>query len=251
MAVRTAELLEANDAIRNYTAVAAHELRTPLASILGFSALLNDGWDTLSQEKRRMFVAAIDRQSRHLSKLVDSLLASASIESEELNTSPRLIVVREAIEKCLGLSPWDTRSVVVSCSSDLSVRVDPGHLGRILDNYLENALKYGQPPVGIEATRVGEMVQVRVRDSGPGVPLEFVPRLFSRFARADTPATRAQKGTGLGLWIVRRLAGVDGGLARYETNASGGSCFVVELPAGDSAGLSGLVGVEDHLADVK
>jgi signal transduction histidine kinase len=232
VAARTAELQEANEAIRSYTAVAAHDLRTPLASIIGFSALLTDGWDSLSEEKRRKFVAAIDRQSHNLSTLVDGLLASASIEGGALSASPELVVVRAAIDRCLELSPWDTASVVVSCSPDLVVRVDPAHLARILDNYLQNAFKYGQPPARVEAVRVRDLVRVRVLDSGPGVPPEFVSSLFGRFARADTAATRAQKGTGLGLSIVRGLAEANGGHARYEPTAAHGSCFVVEFPAG-------------------
>jgi signal transduction histidine kinase len=80
---------------------------------------------------------------------------------------------------------------------------------------------------------MGELVEVRVLDQGPGVPAEFVSRLFGKFARADTPSTRARKGTGLGLSIVRGLAEANGGLARYEPNTPHGSCFVVQLPAGD------------------
>ena len=124
----------------------------------------------------------------------------------------------------------------MSCSPALTVQVDPHHLGRILDNYVQNAFSYGEPPVRIDATRVGDMVKVQVLDNGPGVPPEFMSSLFGRFARADTPATRAQKGTGLGLSIVRGLAEVNGGQARYEPNVPNGSCFVVELPAGDGSG---------------
>jgi signal transduction histidine kinase len=237
VAARTAELQEANEAIRSYTAVAAHDLRTPLASIIGFSALLADGWDALTEENRRKFVAAIDRQSHNLSTLVDGLLASASIEGGELSASPELVVVRAAIDRCLELSPWDAASVVVSCSPDLIGWVDPSHLVRILDNYLQNAFKYGQPPARVEAMRVRDLVRVRVLDSGPGVPPEFVSSLFGRFARADTAATRAQKGTGLGLSIVRGLAEVNGGQARYEPNVPHGSCFVVEFPAGEGPRL--------------
>jgi signal transduction histidine kinase len=91
--------------------------------------------------------------------------------------------------------------------------------------------------VRIEATRVGDMVEVRVLDHGPGVPPEFVSRLFGKFARAATPATRAQKGTGLGLSIVRGLAEANGGQVHYEPNVPNGSCFVVELPAGDGPGV--------------
>jgi len=233
---RTVELQVANDAIRSFTAVAAHDLRTPLASIVGFSELLNEGWERLSEENRRKSIAAMDRQSHNLSILVDDLLASASIDDGGMSTSIELVVLKEAIDRCLDLGSKDTVSVAVSCSASLMVQVDLRHLERMLDNYLQNAFSYGEPPVRIEATRVGNRVTVRVRDCGPGVPPEFVSSLFGRFARADTPATRAQQGTGLGLSIVRGLAEVNGGQARYEPNLPKGSCFLVELVAGDVLG---------------
>ena len=231
-----AELQTVNEAIRGFTAAAAHDLRSPLVSIIGFSALLTKSWDTFSEEKRRTFVATINRQSQKLSTLVDDLLTSSRIEEGGLSTSPELIVLAGAIDRCLELGNRDIRSVTVSCSPVLIVRVDPHHLGRILDNYVQNAFKYGEPPVRIEATRVGDMVEVRVLDHGPGVPPDFVPRLFGKFARADTPATKAQKGTGLGLSIVRGLAEANSGRAHYEPNVPKGSCFVVELPAGERPG---------------
>ena len=229
------ELQVVNEAIRGFTAAAAHDLRSPLVSIIGFSALLTKSWETFSEEKRRTFVATINRQSQNLSTLVDDLLTSSRIDGGALSTSPELIVLREAIDQCLELVNREIGSVAVSCSPDLIVRVDPHHLGRILDNYVQNAFKYGEPPVRIEAARVADMVEVRVLDHGPGVPREFVPRLFGKFARADTPATKAQKGTGLGLSIVRGLAEANGGQARFEPNVPHGSCFVVELPAGDGS----------------
>jgi signal transduction histidine kinase len=228
---RTAELLLANEAIRGFTAAAAHDLRTPLTSILGFSVLLTKNWETFSEETRREFVASIERQSHNMSMLVDDLLALASIDAGGVNTSPELVVLGEAIGRCLDLCGI-TASVTVSCSPDLIVRVDPQDLARILDNYLQNAFKYGKPPARIDANQVGDMVEVRVLDNGPGVPPEFISSLFNRFARADTPDTRARNGTGLGLSIVRGLAEVNGGQARYEPNVPNGSCFVVELPAG-------------------
>jgi PAS domain S-box-containing protein len=230
------ELQVVNEAIRSFTAAAAHDLRSPLVSIAGFSALLTQSWETFSEESRRKFVASIDRQSKNMSRLVDDLFTSASIEGGGLETSPELVVLREAIDRCLEVGAGDSPSVAVSCSPDLIVRVDPNHLGRILDNYLQNAFKYGEPPVQIDAIRVGDMVEVRVLDHGPGVPREFVSRLFGKFARADTPATKAQKGIGLGLSIVRGLAEANGGEAHYEPNVPNGSCFVVELPAGDVPG---------------
>src|SRR5450631_67683 len=230
------ELQVVNGEIRGFTAAAAHDLRSPLASIVGFSALLTQSWETFTEEDRQSFVASIDSQSKHLSRLVDDLFTLSSIEGGALPTSPEPVVLGEAIARCLELGSGDGASVAVSCSPDLVVRVDPQHLARILDNYLQNAFKYGEKPVRIDASRRRDMVEVRVLDHGPGVPPEFLPRLFGRFARADTSATKAHKGSGLGLSIVRGLAEVNGGHVRYEPNVPNGSCFVVELPAGPQPG---------------
>ena len=137
-----AELQSVNEAIQGFTAAAAHDLRSPLVSIIGFSTLLMQSWETFSEEKRRTFVASINRQSQSLSTLVDDLLTSSRIEGGGLSTSPELIALGEAIDQCLELIHQDAGSVAVSCSPDLIVRVDPHHLGRILDNYVQNAFKY-------------------------------------------------------------------------------------------------------------
>jgi signal transduction histidine kinase len=227
------DLQAVNEAMRGFVAVAAHDLRSPLASIVGFSALLNESWETLNDETRRKFVSTIDRQSHHLSRLVDDLLTLSSVEGGSMTTRPEVIVLAEAIRACLESGGGDTASVAVSCSPDLVVRLDADHLGRILDNYVQNALSYGAPPVQIEAARLGDMVEVRVLDHGLGVPPEFVARLFGKFARCNDPSMRAQKGTGLGLSIVRALTEVNGGQAFYQPNSPQGSCFVVRLPSAD------------------
>ena len=224
------DLQTVNEAMRGFVAVAAHDLRSPLASIIGFSALLKESWETLTDENRRKFVATIDRQSQNLSRLVDDLLTLSSVEGGSMNTRPVSIILEEAVLHCLDLGAGDTASVSVSCSPDLVVWVDSNHLERILDNYVQNALKYGEPPVQITAERRGSMVEVRVLDRGLGVPPEFVPRLFGKFARATSAKTAAQKGTGLGLSISRALAELNGGETFYEPNVPNGSCFVVRLP---------------------
>jgi len=237
-----AELQVANETIRGFTAIAAHDLRSPITSILGFSTLLSEEWETTSEQNRRKFVATIQRQSQNLSMLVDDLLDSASIENGAMTTSPEPVILRAAIDQCVALSN-QVAGVTVSCSPELVVRVDAGHLARILNNFVGNAFKYGEPPVRIEAARIeaggrdcgaAGMIEVRVIDSGPGVPADFLSRLFGKFARADTPATRSQRGTGIGLSIVRGLAEINGGQARYEPNLPRGSCFVVKLPEGAS-----------------
>jgi signal transduction histidine kinase len=228
------ELLEVNDVMRSFIATAAHDLRSPLASMVGFSTLLANNWDTLNDEKRFKFVTTINRQTHNLTRLVDDLLTLSSIESGVLNTQPEQVVLSEAISACLAASITDTSSVSVSCSPQLLARVDPTHFGRILDNLLQNASKYGAPPVRIEASRAGDdMVEVRVIDHGTGVPPGFESQLFGKFARADLPSTRAEKGTGLGLSIVRGLAEANGGQAQYRPNVPNGACFLVRLPTNE------------------
>jgi signal transduction histidine kinase len=224
------ELREVNEAMRSFIATAAHDLRSPLASMVGFSSLLSKNWATLSEEKRLQFVTTVDRQSHKLTYLVNDLLTLSSIEGGVLSTQPELIVLSEAISQCLVASGRDTAGVSVSCSPDLVVWVDPSHLGRMIDNYLQNALKYGEPPVRIEASQLEDMVEIRVVDHGPGVPHEFATKLFGKFARADIPSTRGKKGTGLGLSIVRGLAEANGGRATFQPNVPHGSCFMLLLP---------------------
>jgi len=229
------ELREVNDAMRSFIATAAHDLRSPLASMVGFSSLLKESWASLSEERRLKFVTTIDRQSHKLTSLVNDLLTLSSIEGGVLNTRPELIELSEAINQSLAASSIDTASVTVSCSPNLTVRCDRNHLGRMLDNYLDNAFKYGQTPVRIDASTLDDLVEVRVVDHGRGVPPEFETQLFGKFARADDPSMRDKKGTGLGLSIVRGLAQANGGLAQYEPNVPHGSCFIVLLPKDDGA----------------
>jgi signal transduction histidine kinase len=106
---------------------------------------------------------------------------------------------------------------------------DPTHLRQIIANLIGNALKYGAPPVTINAAETGGQVTVEVRDAGPGVPVEFVDHLFDRFSQATTSA--AAQGSGFGLYIVQRLAEVNGGHVSYQPGQPTGASFIVALPA--------------------
>lgn len=229
------DLLGVNEAMRTFVAVAAHDLRSPLASMVGFSSLLTENWSTLSEDNRLKFVNTIHRQSGKLAQLVNDLLTLSSIEGGVLSRQPEAILLADAIDQCLAASSEKTSDVSVSCPPDLMVLADPLHLGRIVENYLQNAFKYGEPPVRIESTLLGTMVEIRVLDHGPGVPPEFEDKLFGKFARADVPSTRDKKGTGLGLSIVRGLAESNGGQAYYRPNVPRGSCFVALLPSAEGS----------------
>jgi PAS domain S-box-containing protein len=224
-------LKTSNDSLRDFVAVASHDLRSPLVTIGGFATILTDNWAKLSEEDRLKHLGAIKRGVDRLSRLTNDLLTSAKVEGEAEQTRPEHIRLATAIDSYLQANRDELGTVGVTCPPELVAVVDPSHLTRILDNYVGNAFKYGDPPICIEAELVGDLVELRVRDHGPGVPPEFVSRLFTKFSRADTPTTRATQGTGLGLSIVKALAEANHGDARYQQDEPSDGCFVVRLPA--------------------
>jgi PAS domain S-box-containing protein len=224
-------LRASNDSLRDFVAVASHDLRSPLVTIGGFATILTHNWAKLSEEDRLKQLDAIKRGVDRLSRLTNDLLTSAKVEGAAEQPRPEHIRLATALASYLEADREELGTVAVTCPPELVAVVDPVHLTRILDNYVGNAFKYGEPPICIEAERVGDFVELRVRDHGPGVPPEFVSRLFTKFDRADTPTTRATQGTGLGLSIVKALAEANHGDAWYQQNEPNGGCFVVRLPA--------------------
>jgi signal transduction histidine kinase len=228
---RTNEELQAvNQSMRDFVAIASHDFRSPLTSILGFSGMLLSRWDTLGDEQRVEYIDVIKRQGEHLKRLVDDLLTVSTIEAGALDVHQEVVTLHDALRRAIDDFAQTAAQVELVAPDGLAVMVDPNHLNRILMNFVTNAVKYGEPPVEVKAVDCGDCVEIRVCDHGEGVPEAFVPRLFARFARADTEATRDQKGTGLGLSIVQGLARANGGETWYEPNSPHGSCFAVRLP---------------------
>ncbi|MEX0874211.1 MAG: HAMP domain-containing sensor histidine kinase [Actinomycetota bacterium] len=222
------ELKSLNQALRDFVAVASHDLQTPITAVSGFASLLTERWDVLDDADKRRYVATIDRSARSLASLVEDLLVVSRLEASALDTQRSVVVLAQAINEAMQNFLDRAGEISVRVTQELQVVADPGHVQRILVNYLTNAIKYGAPPFSIDVSKADPWVEIRVRDQGDGVPPDFVPRLFMRFARAATSSV--ESGTGLGLSIVRGLAQANGGDAWYEINDPCGSCFVVRLP---------------------
>lgn len=224
------ELEALNQAMRDFVAIASHDLKGPLTAILGSAALLRERWDAMPDGRRSDFLGMIERQAGHLGRLCDDLLTLSRIEAGALDTHTQVVRLREAFAAAIESFEQHALEIRITSAGDLRVLADPDHLRRILVNYVGNAIKYGAPPIEVEATDAGEWVEIRVRDRGEGVPEEFVPRLFGKFARADIEGADGERGTGLGLSIVQGLAQANGGATWYEPNRPRGSCFAVRLP---------------------
>jgi signal transduction histidine kinase len=222
------ELKAADEMKSHFVAVASHELRTPLTSVLGFASTLLAHWDRISDDDKRDHLALIEDQAQRLTRLVDDLLTMSKIEAGALETRPVQIEVTGAITQAVSVFADRTPDIAIEAPDGLRVNADPDHVHQILTNYLANALKYGASPVAVDAVGRNGWVDIVVRDQGEGVPAEFVPRLFQKFAQAGPTSAG---GTGLGLSIVRGLALAQGGDVWYEPGLPRGSRFGVRLPA--------------------
>lgn len=224
-----AVLETANQSIKEFVAIASHDMRNPLTLVLGYARTLKRKWGTLSDVQKLEFIDVIESQGVHMNRLVDDLLTVSQIEAGAVETHIEEICIARALEQTVGEFGDKGADVSIVADERIMVLMDPHHLERILVNYVGNAFKYGSPPILAEATETPGWVELRVSDNGEGVPEEFVPKLFGKFARADTESTRQQQGTGLGLSIVRGLARANGGDAWYEPHLPNGSCFAVRF----------------------
>lgn len=239
--LRNRELEEANAVKNDLVSVVSHELRTPLTVILGFAQTLRTDGHRLTEEQRTEFSGRLIVQARRLSRMVDDLLVLARSERGELQPAPEPVDVHALVDEVAGDLAM-SNDIQVDVEPDLTVLADIDHTRRILSNLLENARKYGRPPVCITGETEGGDAVIIVADQGDGVPDWFRPHLFDRFRRAEFGDIRSQQGTGLGLSIVKDLCEANGGSVRYAGSVSDGAKFEVRLPVAQAVTASG-----DHL----
>ena len=214
--------------------VVSHDLRAPLTAIRGFLELLLVHGDELATDQVQDFLRRGLARTEEMQQMLLELLDASRHEHVEAARQPRDVRVADVVEDVVGSVAGAEDDVVVH-HADEHVHADPDHLRRIVANLLDNARKYGGPPVEISVHRDEHRVEIRVRDHGDGIPDAFVPRLFSAFAQAHAQPG-ADRGIGLGLSIVDDLARENRGAVAYEPVPEG-ACFVVTLPA--AAGQAG------------
>jgi two-component system phosphate regulon sensor histidine kinase PhoR len=220
---------------RDFVANASHELRTPLTSIRGFVEALEDGALAEPANAQR-FLAKIRFHSERMAALVGDLLELSRLESGE--RAPRLdrVATMEIVEDVVAsLSDLAASRKVTLSARDTGapeVVTDGDRLRRILENIVENAIKYTQDGGRVEviAGDAAGSAVVAVQDDGPGIAAEHLPRIFERFYRVDKARSRAVGGTGLGLAIVRHLAESIHATVTVTSEPDRGSRFVVTVP---------------------
>jgi two-component system phosphate regulon sensor histidine kinase PhoR len=220
---------------RDFVANVSHELKTPLTSISGYAeTLLHDGTDA---ETTRRFLGTILSNARRMQRLVDDLLDLSRIESGRWQpTLSEVDLATAARESWAALAPRATKDdieLVLDIGPDAEhVAADPDALRQVLTNLLDNSLRYGPAGgrIACLSRRTDGGVAVSVRDDGPGIAREHLPRIFERFYRADPSRSREEGGTGLGLAIVKHLVEAHGGRAWGTSELGSGTTITCVFP---------------------
>lgn len=210
-----------------FLAVTAHEIRSPIGVLTGAAKLLSAHWSDLEDGERDDLLHSMSAGAERLQRLLNDLLTASRLESKAILLERKYLDVGELLTRVVAATRASAphAQIELAVSGSLRVYADAGRLSQAVDNLVGNAVVHGSPPVTVAASRVGDIVEIVVRDAGGGVAPEIRPRLFERFATGSS-----RSGTGLGLFIVRELARAHGGDAWYRTD-NGISEFVVALPA--------------------
>jgi two-component sensor kinase, probably involved in phosphate sensing len=229
-----------------FISTASHEMRTPVASIEGYLGLALNPATAHIDEKARDFITKAHESARHLGRLFQDLLDISKAEDGRLKNEPEIVNVNEFVKEIFdGLTMKANEKQlnyvfmpdVVNESGEKSLQpifyanIDPDHFREVVGNLIENAIKYTSAgEVLVNVSGDDKQVSVSVKDSGIGIPAEDLPHLFQKFYRVDNSDTREIGGTGLGLYLSRRLAEAMSGNLRVESEYKHGSTFYLEIP---------------------
>jgi PAS domain S-box-containing protein len=234
-----------------FISTASHEMRTPVAAIEGYLSLAMNSNVSTVDSRARDYLEKAHSSTQHLGKLFQDLLTSAKAEDGRLTSHPVVIEMGEylqrltedlkftAAKKNLAIEFLVGGDTFIDASSDNGKVVkplyyavaDPDRLREVVTNIFDNAVKYTeQGKVSIGLTGNNQVVQFYVKDTGPGIPAEDIPHLFQKFYRVDNSATRTIGGTGLGLFISRKIVELYHGRIWAESEIDHGTTFYINLP---------------------
>jgi two-component system phosphate regulon sensor histidine kinase PhoR len=220
---------------RDFIANVSHELRTPLTSIQGYTETLLDG--AIEDNHVRDFLEIIRKNGSRMSRLTEDLLTLARVESGEQRFDIQRVGVEELLQDAQESFLEVARSYGVELVIENSipagmVEADREAIHQIFSNLIENAMKYAASgkKVILGARPAEGGVEFYVRDFGPGISSEHLPRLFERFYRVDKARSRESGGTGLGLAIAKHIVLAHRGTIRAESDLNHGSTFLFMLP---------------------
>jgi signal transduction histidine kinase len=222
-----------------FVATASHELRTPVAAIYGAARTLRRPDLQLPESTAETLMRIVEEEAERLAAIVEQFLLVGRLDSGELGVSPTPCDVSRVVESVLesmALRVPAHVSLRLRAASSVLASCDADRFRQVLQNLVENALKYspGGGTIEVVVGQVDGRVRVEVRDEGLGIPPGDEERIFEKFVRLDPALTQGIGGTGLGLYIARELVERMNGRIWVERNGTLGSCFVLELPVAAS-----------------
>jgi PAS domain S-box-containing protein len=231
----------------DFISTASHEMRTPLAAIEGYLSLVLNPKIAKIDDNGRKYLQKASDATKHLGILFQDLLTSSRAEDGRLQSFPVVIELGETLEEVVDAEKFHAQEKGLTLRLMLSgendpmgakvvrplyyVYVDPHRMREVLQNLIDNAIKY-TPSGGITVRLTGDarVAQIQIQDTGSGIPAEDVPHLFQKFYRVDNSQTRTIGGTGLGLFICRKIVELYNGRIWVESVFNKGSTFFINLP---------------------
>jgi len=218
----------------DFVSLVSHELRSPMAAVIGAARTLQERWRSLTPEHREAFLALIADETNRLAALIGDVLDTSRIEAGTFSYSFSDVDLVRLVEDAVAIAAIGQDEVRVRAEVTGAlpvVRGDRERLRQVVANLIENAIKYS--PVGdeveVKAIRDDGVVRISVSDHGPGIPLDQQRLIFEKFGRADMPGS-SRPGTGLGLFIARSIAEAHGGTVDVRSRPDAGSIFTLTLP---------------------
>jgi signal transduction histidine kinase len=218
----------------DFVSLVSHELRSPMAAVIGAARTLQERWRALTAGQRESFLALIGDETSRLAKLIGDVLDTSRIEAGTFSFAFTDVDVAELLRDIVAAAALGQDEVHVRAEVNGTlprVRGDRERLRQVIQNLVENAVKYSSAggQVRVSASAEDVRVRVNVQDDGPGIPFEDQKVIFEKFGRA-AGARGAKPGTGLGLFIARSIAEAHGGSLNVESEPKHGSTFTLELP---------------------
>jgi signal transduction histidine kinase/CheY-like chemotaxis protein len=237
---KTEELESSNKVKDQFLSVMSHELRTPLTVVTGYAAMIQEGLFGEVNQKVKDALNTVTARSNDLLNLLTSILEATKIEAEDRTLNIDEIDLVDFI-KGLETSyrkPLDKEIAIEwRCSRDLpAIKSDPEKLRRILQNLINNAVKFtGKGSVTISVDYSGEKQEVEfsIIDTGIGIPDECMESIFDKFSQVDSSSSRSYEGAGLGLYIVKKFTEILGGKVTVTSKLGQGSCFTITIPSAE------------------
>ena len=209
----------------------AHELRSPLTSVKGFTATLLAKWERFGDEQKKLMLQTVNADADRVTRLISELLDVSRIEAGRLELRKQVVdvaaVVQRDIDARVAAGESVDRFQLVATDALPEMWVDPDKLAQVVGNLIENALRHGDGTVTVTVRPAGDGAEVTVVDEGTGIAPEAVGRVFTKFWRGG-----GRGGTGLGLYIAKGIVEAHGGTIEASRATTGGALFRFRLPAG-------------------